>query len=124
MPAPLRRATGEFDYWNITGAMAAGLQELPKGHECTMRILNGHYVEAFLRRQPEWQELKVGCQAKGTWLRPYVFRESFSLRFHSSAVEVGAIASAMGPSLAVHGASYRWAPEKTTAAAFEAALQK
>ena len=124
MPAPLRRATGEFDEWNITGSIAAGLLELPEGQDSKMRILNGHYVEAFLRRQPEWLELKAQCQARGEWLRPYVFRDSYSLRCHRSGIEVGAIAAAMGHSLAVHAASYRWESEKTTAAAFDSVFQR
>ncbi len=122
LPAPLFEATGERQDWNITGAMAAGLLELPEGHSGGMRLLNGHHVEVFLRRQPEWLELREQCEARGEWLRPYTFRDSYSLRCHQRGVEVGAIASAMGHSLAVHASSYRWASEATTAAAFDAAF--
>jgi hypothetical protein len=122
MPAPLTSATGTRVDWNITGAMAAGLLELPLGDHGGHRVLNGHYVEAFLRRQPEWIALRKQCEDRGEWLRPYVFRDSYSLRCHQRGVEVGAIASAMGHSLAVHASSYRWASDQTTAAAFDAAF--
>jgi hypothetical protein len=123
MPAPLRDARGELLGWTITAAMAAGLLELPRGEDGHLRMLNGHYVEAFLRRQPEWMALKALCEKRGEWLRPYVFRDSYSLRCHQRGVEVGAIAAAMGHSLAVHASSYRWASEATTAAAFADAFK-
>jgi hypothetical protein len=123
IPAPLRDARGELLGWTITAAMAAGLLELPRGEDGHLRMLNGHYVEAFLRRQPEWMALKALCEKRGEWLRPYVFRDSYSLRCHQRGVEVGAIAAAMGHSLAVHASSYRWASEATTAAAFADAFK-
>ncbi|WP_411876850.1 site-specific integrase [Vulcanococcus limneticus] len=122
LPAPLYAAMGERQDWNITGALAAGLLELPEGRHGGVRLLNGHYVEQHLRAQPEWKELKALCEARGEWLRPYTFRDSYSLRCHQRGVEVGAIAAAMGHSLAVHASSYRWASEATTAAAFEKAF--
>lgn len=122
LPAPLHSASGERQDWNITGAMSASLLEIPEGRDGGFRVLNGHYVEQFLRIQPEWKELKAIYTARGEWLRPYTFRDSYSLRCHQRGVEVGAIASAMGHSLAVHASSYRWASEATTAAAFEAAF--
>lgn len=122
LPAPPQNGMGERQDWNITGAMAAGLLELPEGRDGGFRVLNGHYVEQFLRIQPEWKELKTMYSARGEWLRPYTFRDSYSLRCHQRGVEVGAIAAAMGHSLAVHASSYRWASEATTAAAFDAAF--
>jgi len=122
LPAPPYNSMGERQDWNITGAMAAGLLELPEGRDGGFRVLNGHYVEQFLRIQPEWKELKALHTARGEWLRPYTFRDSYSLRCHHRGVEVGAIASAMGHSLAVHASSYRWASEATTAAAFDEAF--
>ena len=52
-----------------TGSMAAGLLELPEGDDSNTRILNGHCVEALLRRQPHWQELhwqelQLRCEAR------------------------------------------------------------
>jgi len=118
-PCPIEDASGERQHWNLVGAMAVGLLELPLGNDGKPRELNGHYVEQFLRRQPEWQELKDRCEARGEWLRSYSFRDSYSLRCHRYEIEVGAVAASMGHSVAVHSSSYRWASEATTAAAFQ-----
>lgn len=124
MPCPLKDRLGRLVEWNLAGALASGLLELPKGADGGMASLNGHYVEKFLSRQPEWRQLREQYEARGEWLRPYAFRDSYSLRCHRFGVEVGAVAMAMGHSLAVHSSSYRWASQATTAAAFEAAFSK
>ena len=121
-PCPLTNEAGEVQQWNLAGALKAGLLELPTGHDGEPRLLNGHYVEQHLRRQPEWKELKARCEARGEWLRSYSFRDSYSLRCHRHGIEIGAVAHAMGHSVAVHSSSYRWASVATTAAAFERAF--
>ena len=121
-PCPVKDDTGTQQIWNLAGAMAVGLLDLPLGADGRPRELNGHYVEAFLRRQPEWVELRDRCEARGEWLRSYTFRDSYSLRCHRYGVEVGAVAASMGHSVAVHSSSYRWASEATTAAAFQKVL--
>lgn len=121
-PCPVQNGAGTKQQWNLVGAMAVGLLELPLGTDGGSRELNGHYVEQFLRRQPEWQELRNRCEARGEWLRSYTFRDSYSLRCHRYGVEVGAVAASMGHSVAVHSSSYRWASEATTAAAFQKVL--
>jgi len=123
MECPLKDRLGRLVEWNLPGALAAGLLELPSSSEGRVATLNGHYVEKFLARQPEWRTLKQQCEERGEWLRPYAFRDSYSLRCHRFGVEVGAIAMAMGHSLAVHSSSYRWASHATTAAAFEAVFK-
>jgi len=120
-PCPVKDSTGGKQHWNLVGAMAVGLLELPLGNDGKPRELNGHYVEQFLRKQPEWNELRERRETRGEWLRAYTFRDSYSLRAHGYEVEVGAIASSMGHSVAVHSSSYRWASEATTAAAFRKA---
>jgi integrase len=122
MACPLKDRLDNLVEWNLAGALAAGLLEMPRGTDGGLAILNGHYVEKYLARQPEWRELRDRCEARGEWLRPYAFRDSYSLRCHRFGVEVGAVAMAMGHSLAVHSSSYRWASQATTAAAFEKAL--
>ncbi len=124
MPCPLKDQLGRLVEWNLAGAMASGLLELPRGTDGGLAMLNGHFVEKFLARQPEWRQLREQTEARGEWLRPYAFRDSYSLRCHRFGVEVGAVAMAMGHSLAVHSSSYRWASNATTAAAFEAAFSK
>jgi len=109
--------------WNLVGALHAGLLELPLGNDGQPRVLNGHYIEKFLKRQIEWIELKAKCTERGEWLRPYSFRDSYSLRCHRQKIEVGAVADAMGHSLEVHARSYRWASTATTAAAFAEAIK-
>jgi hypothetical protein len=121
-PCPVKDGTGTQLHWNLAGAMAVGLLDLPLGADGRPRELNGHYVEAFLRRQPEWVELRDRCEARGEWLRSYTFRDSYSLRCHRYGIEVGAVAASMGHSVAVHSSSYRWSSEATTAAAFQKVL--
>ena len=121
-PCPVEDIAGQKQHWNLVGAMSAGLLELPLGADGKPRELNGHYVEQFLRRQPEWQELLKRCEETGEWLRVYTFRDSYSLRAHRYKVEVGAIAASMGHSVAVHSSSYRWSSEETTTAAFKEAM--
>lgn len=121
-PCPLKSETGELVNWDLAGLYHAGELELPlndKGKPC---ILNGHYVQKFIDREPAWQHLKEKYRAGGEWLRIYTFRDSYSLRCHRYGIEVGAVAAAMGHSLAVHSKSYRWASTDTTTEAFASAI--
>lgn len=120
-PCWLQDTDGSTIRWNLIELMHAGLLELPLGNDGEPRQLNGHYVEQFLKRQPEWQQLKQVCDARGEWLRSYSFRDSFSLRCHRQQIEIGAICSAMGHNLEAHARAYRWESGATTAAAFAAA---
>ena len=108
--------------WDIIERMHTGTLELPLGNDGQPRKLDGHYVEVFLKRQPEWQELMKVCADRGEWLRPYSFRDTFSLRCHRQKIELGAICDAMGHNLEAHARAYRWASEMTTSAAFAAAF--
>ena len=123
-PSFLQDTDGSPIQWNLVGALHAGLLELPLGNDGQPRVLNGHYIEKFLKRQIEWIELKAKCTERGEWLRPYSFRDSYSLRCHRQKIEVGAVADAMGHSLEVHARSYRWASTATTAAAFAEAIKQ
>ena len=111
-PCPLRDGFDEPVQWNLPQLMAAGLLPLPA-------LGDKYALQTFLNRLPLWQAMKERCATvNGEWLRPYVFRDSYSLRCHRRGIETGAIASAMGHSLAVHSSSYRWADETQTAQAF------
>lgn len=121
-PCYLRDAFGEPVRWSLAAAMQAGLLDLPKGRDGELRRLEGKSVLRYLEAMPEWQQLNERTAARGEWLRPYTFRDSYSLRCHQQGIEVGSIALAMGHTLAVHSSSYRWASEQTTAAAFAAAF--
>ncbi|MGA0039167.1 MAG: hypothetical protein ACO3NZ_04920, partial [Pirellulales bacterium] len=52
-------------------------------------------------------------------LRPYTFRDSYSLRGHLLGIPASQMAAAMGHSLQVHSASYVWSDAGSTAATFE-----
>lgn len=108
--------------WSLIEDLHSGKLDLPKSRSGGPRKLNGHYVEQFLSRQPEWKELGEKCEARGEWLRGYSFRDSYSLRCHRQKIEVGSVARAMGHSLEVHARSYRWSSDEQTAAAFDAAF--
>jgi integrase len=110
------------DGWNLIGAMHLGQLQLPLGNDGEPRKLDGHYVEQFLKRQPEWKEMKEKCSSRGEWLRSYSFRDTYSLRCHRNGIELGAICSAMGHNIEAHGRNYRWESERTTSAAFAAAF--
>lgn len=117
-PCPLTNERGEKEHWNLAGAMAASLLELPLTKDGNPRALDGHYVEQFLARQDEWKRLKKQCEERGEWLRCYTFRDSYSLRCHRYEIEIGAIAHAMGHSVAIHASNYRWASTENTKAQF------
>ena len=66
-------------------------------------------VRTFLERQPFWHELKAKYDKTGEWLRPYSFRNSYSLRAHRLGHRNDVICLAMGHSLSTHENSYEWA---------------
>ena len=121
-PCWLQDTDGSAIKWNIVELFHAGLLELPLGNDGEPRKLDGHHCEVFLKRQPEWQQLKQACEDRGEWLRTYSFRDTFSLRCHRQKIELGAICAAMGHNIEAHGRAYRWESEQTTAAAFASAV--
>ena len=52
-PSFLQDTDGSPIQWNLIGALHAGLLELPLGNDGQPRVLNGHYIEKFLKRQIE-----------------------------------------------------------------------
>ena len=121
-PCWLQDTVGSAIKWNIVELFHAGLLELPLGIDGEPRKLDGHHCEVFLKRQPEWKQLKQVCEDRGEWLRTYSFRDTFSLRCHRQKIELGAICTAMGHNIEAHGRAYRWGSEQTTAAAFASAV--
>ena len=121
-PCWLQDTDGSAIKWNLIELLHAGLLELPLGIDGEPRKLDGHYCEVFLKRQPEWQQLRQVCEDRGEWLRTYSFRDTFSLRCHRQKIELGAICTAMGHNIEAHGRAYRWGSEQTTAAAFASAV--
>ena len=117
-PCWLQDTDGSPIQWNLIEQKHAGVLEWPVGNDGEPRKLDGHHVEVFLKRQPEWQQLKQVCEDRGEWLRAYSFRDTYSLRCHRQKIELGAICAAMGHNIEAHGRAYRWESQETTAAAF------
>ena len=102
MPLPLTDLDGEKVEWNLAGLMAIGQLELPPLNDASS-------VKTFLARQPEWLRLKEVCADRGEWLRPYSFRNCYSLRAHRLGHRNDTICLAMGHSLSTHESNYEWA---------------
>ena len=99
MTLPLKDLTGELMEWNLAGAMAIGQLELPP-------LTDKYSVRTFLERQPLWHELKAKYDKKGEWLRPYSFRNSYSLRAQRIGHRNDVICMATGHSLSTHENNY------------------
>ena len=102
MPLPLKNLAGNVVDWNLAGAMA--IKQLP------MPPLGDKYaVKTFLDRQNVWTELREKYEEYSEWLRPYSFRNSYSLRAHRIGHRNDVICMAMGHSLSTHKSNYEWA---------------
>ena len=85
--------------------------------------ISGKSLGAKLRLIPYWQELKAKYEAQGEWLRPYSFRDTFSVRSHDLEIETTLVCAAMGHSMEVHRRSYRTHEAKTIRKAYERASE-
>ena len=83
--------------------------------------MNGANLGARLRRLPYWNQLVQDFAANGEWLRPYSFRDTFSVRAHDLDISSTNIAQAMGHSVEVHHRSYRTSEWKGVRDAFSRA---
>ena len=107
MPLPLTDAFGEQVQWNLAGAMAAGLLELPP-------LSDKYALRTFLMRQKGWLALRDHYDAAGEWLRPgYSFRNAYSLRGHRAGHRLDVLCLAMGHSPTTHQANYEWARDSS-----------
>jgi integrase len=96
---------GETIDWSMLSEWRAGKVELPP-------TVNGKAFGAWLRRQPEWQALKTKYEAQRQYLKPYAFRDSFSVRCTRIGVKDGHASELMGHSPEVHRRSYRTSREE------------
>ena len=80
--------------------------------------VSGKTLGAYLRRLPYWQQLVAEYGARGEWLRPYSFRDTFSVRAHGHGIEDTMIAAALGHSIEVHHRSYRTTEWRSVRKAF------
>ena len=106
LPVSLIDAAGDEVKWNLAAAMRAGLLELPP-------MATKHALGTYLNRQPLWKQLRADADGRGEQLKPYVFRDSFSLRAHRRGLRVDLICAGMGHSLSTHQTSYVWADATT-----------
>jgi hypothetical protein len=80
--------------------------------------VSGKTLGNVLRRQPYWQKLMGEYKARGEWLRPYSFRDTFSVRAHGIVKDDTLIAAAMGHTVEVHHRSYRTSEWRSVRKAF------
>lgn len=80
--------------------------------------VSGANLGARLRRLQYWNCLVEEFKANGEWLRPYSFRDTFSVRAHDLNISSTNIAQAMGHSVEVHHRSYRTSEWKGVRKAF------
>lgn len=116
-PIPLEDAKGRQVAFNLVGPWEAGLVPFPPMKD------RGEALSQYLRRLPLWQRWREQLAADGLVLRPYVFRDSYSLRGHLKGMPASQMSEAMGHSLAVHSSSYVWSERSSTAAMFEALVE-
>ena len=82
------------------------------------QTVSGKTLGNILRRMPYWQQLVAEYEARGEWLRPYSFRDTFSVRAHGHGIEDTMIAAALGHSIEVHHRSYRTSEWRSVRKAF------
>jgi integrase len=85
------------------------------------QTVSGKTLGNILRRLPYWQQLVAEYKARGEWLRPYSFRDTFSVRAHGHGIEDTMIAAALGHSIEVHHRSYRTSEWRSVRSAFAGA---
>ena len=83
--------------------------------------MSGANLGPRLRRLAYWKQLVQEFEANGEWLRPYSFRDTFSVRAHDLDISTTNIAQAMGHSVEVHHRSYRTSEWKGVRNAFSRA---
>jgi len=114
-PLPLVDDQGEVQHWNLLARWKAKDIKLPDLEK------DRNAFKQYLIRNKYWKSLKAELAANDEHLRPYSFRNSYSLRGHLRNIDAGSMAEAMGHTLECHLREYPWASKKTTKSAFERA---
>ena len=104
--------------WDLVSLWQANLLPLPPLKE------RGAALSQYLRRLPLWKQWRQDSTDNNEVLKPYAFRDSYSLRGHLRGVSASQMSAAMGHSLATHSAHYVYADQDSTAQAFEALAAK
>ena len=101
---------------DLAAQINAGLMPFPPLKD------RGAAVAQYVKRLPLWKEMSAAFEAKGKWLRPYSFRNTYSVRGHLRGIPGASMALAMGHSDKTHSAHYVTASEESTAELFERLL--
>lgn len=96
--------------------------KLPIASDGNPMEITGANLGKTLRRLPYWQELVKQKAEQGEWLRPYSFRDTYSLVCESMQVHKADLCAAMGHSEEVHNRSYRTTSFRTMRDSFKQAF--
>ena len=114
---PLRTHEGEdYPAGDLAAQINAGLMPFPPLKD------RGAAVAQYVKRLRVWKELAKTFDEQGKWLRPYSFRNTYSVRGHLRGIPGASMALAMGHSDKTHSAHYVTASEESTAELFERLL--
>ena len=115
-PMPVLDENGEERNGDLTAAFEAGLLPFPTLKE------KGEAISQYLRRLKLWRDWQTTAAANGMDLRPYSFRNSYSVRCHARGIPSAMVAEAMGHSDKTHNEHYLTTTGRATAEAFISAV--
>ena len=116
---PLRTPEGEdYPAGDLAAQINAGLMPFLPLKE------RGAAVAQYVGRLRLWKEMAAAFDEQGKWLRPYSFRNIYSVRGHLRGIPGASMALAMGHSDNTHSAHDMTATEKSTAELFERLLRQ
>ena len=121
LPVPLVDPLGKRVQWDLV--LGFNAIELPLGLNGQKRKLDGAVLGKFLRSLPQWQFLVKAKSDQGEYLKPYAFRDSYSLRAHRFGVSTEMLSPAMGHSVEIHSRSYRTSGFDEMMKSFKIALE-
>jgi len=79
----------------------------------------GAAVAQYVKRKRGWKELTKTFAEQSKWLRPYSWRNTYSVRGHLRGIPGASMALAMGHSTKSHSAYYETTSEQSTEELFE-----
>ena len=113
---PITGPDGDVPANDLAAALNANLLPFPPLKE------RGQAVAQYLGRQKLWRKWAAAFEEQGKWLRPYSFRNSYSVRSHLRGIPGASVAMAMGHSELTHSAYYVTATTETTTEVYERIL--
>ena len=105
--------------FDLQGQIERGQLELPIGVDGQNIEINGRNLGNRLRALSYWKELLQAKERCGEWLRPYSFRDTYSIRATELGIHDSLTSVAMGHTPEVHRRSYRTGDFQLTADAFK-----